>query len=191
MGFDTILEWGLPLLAALVGVVVGGLITFWFSRRTLTQFLETRQPMRGEQFVATEEERTSLRSVVGEMRLNALAVEETSVIWSWAPFERRALDNAQWLYPSMPPVVAEAVARANRKVTEYNSVADFANRHDQYVHEVALEARTALIIASQRLEEYLTESQMEQGRRGLRIPRPGNNGTSQASETSDWYTRSS
>lgn len=184
--YDSIIEWGIPLSAALVGVIVGSLVTFWFSKRTLARFLESRQPMRGEQFVATEEERSTLRSVVGEMRLNALMVEETSVIWSWAPFERHALDNAQWLYPNMPPVVAEAVARANRKVTEYNSIAEFANNQDQQIQSIAQEARTALVIASQRLEEYLTEFQMEQGRRGLRIPRPGHE-RSARNETSDWY----
>jgi hypothetical protein len=184
--YDTIIEWSVPLSAVLVGVIIGSLITFWFSKRTLAGFLESRQPMRGEQFVATEEERSALRSVVGEMRLNALMVDETAVIWSWAPFERRAIDNAQWLYPNMPPVVAEAVARANRKVTEYNSIAEFANSQDHKVQAVAQEARTSLVIASQRLEEYLTEFQMEQGRRGLRIPRTGN-GKSKENQTSDWY----
>ncbi len=173
MAYDTLVEWGVPLLAAFVGVILGGLLTFWFSKRTLSKFAEARQPLpTGSPLNVSEEERASLRSVVGEMRLNALMVEETSVIWSWAPFERRAIDNAIWLIPNMPPVVAEAVARANRKVTEYNSVADFANRQDQYVQEVAQDARTALIIAAQRLEEYLTEFQLDQGRRGLRIPHP-------------------
>ena len=172
--YDAIIEWAIPLSAALMGVIIGGLLMFWLSRRELARTVAS-QPAGSstEPFFANEEERAALRSVVGEMRLNALMVEETSVIWSWAPFERRAIDNAQWLYPGMPPVVAEAVARANRKVTEYNSIAEFVNIQDQQVHDVAMEARTALIIASQRLEEYLTEFQIERGRRGLRIPRPG------------------
>lgn len=187
MAFDTIVEWGIPLLAALGGVIVGCLVMFWFSKRALHRIIESDEPVniKSAPFIASEEERSSLRSVVGEMRLNALMVEETSVIWSWAPFERRAIDSAQWLYPSMPPVVAEALARANRKVTEYNSIAEFTNRQDQHVQDVAQEARTALIIAAQRLEEYLTDFQMDQGRRGLRIPRPGRRNT-QTSDTADW-----
>lgn len=186
MEFDTIAEWSIPLLAALLGVLLGSLATFWFSKRTLNQFVESRSPASGgNPYIASEEERTALRSVVGEMRLNALMVEETSVIWSWAPFERRSIDNAQWLFPHMPPVVAEAVARANRKVTEYNSIAEFANRQDQHVQEVAQEARTALVIASQRLEEYLTDFQLDQGRRGLRIPHTGRK-NGQRDDTPDW-----
>lgn len=190
--YDSIIEWGIPLSAALAGVIIGSLITFWFSKRALDRFAQTSQTAPSGQVVATEEERGTLRSVVGEMRLNALMVEETSVVWSWALFERRAIDNAQWLFPNMPPVVAEAVARANRKVTEYNAIAEFANGQDQQVQQVADEARTALVIASQRLEEYLTEFQMEQGRRGLRIPRPGSGGKDKArqasKETPDWTT---
>ena len=188
--YDLIIEWGIPLSAALVGVIIGSLLTFRYSRRTLEQVTGESNPRGTGQVVTTEEARTALRSVVGEMRLNALMVEETAVVWSWAPFERRAIDGAQWLFPNMPPVVAEAVARANRKVTEYNAIADFANSQDQQVQQVAEEARTALVIASQRLEEYLTEFQMEQGRRGLRIPRPGSAGKSRSrsSETPDWTT---
>jgi hypothetical protein len=186
MEFDTIAEWGIPLLAALVGVILGSLATFWFLKRTLNNLVETKPAASsGASFIVSDEERTSLRSVVGEMRLNALMVEETSVIWSWAPFERRAIDNAQWLFPNMPPVVAEAVARANRKVTEYNSIADFANRQDQHVQDVAREARTALVIASQRLEEYLTDFQLDQGRRGLRIPNTGRK-NGQHDDAPDW-----
>lgn len=189
---DAIIEWGIPLSAALAGVLLGSLLTLWFSRRPkdVPAAAEPGRPTTGNYLIANEDERTTLRSVVGEMRLNALMVEETSVVWSWAPFERRAIDNAQWLFPNMPPVVAEAVARANRKVTEYNAIADFANGQDQQVQEVAAEARTALVIASQRLEEYLTEFQMEQGRRGLRIPRPGGGAKlrKHSADSPDWTT---
>jgi hypothetical protein len=191
--YDAIIEWAIPLSAALVGVIIGGLLMYWFARRDIAEKKASTPVAPGrEPFIANEEERTALRSVVGEMRLNALMVDETSVVWSWAPFDHRAIDNAQWLYPGMPPVVAEAVARANRKVVEYNAIAEFANAQDQQVHEVAMEARTTLVIAAQRLEEYLTESQMEQGRRGLRIPRPGGAGKKQpqssSSKTQDWST---
>ena len=189
--YDAIIEWGIPLSAALVGVLLGSLLTLWSLRRSKeVPEAEPGRPTAGNYLIANEDERTTLRSVVGEMRLNALMVEETSVVWSWAPFERRAIDNAQWLFPNMPPVVAEAVARANRKVTEYNAVADFANGQDQQVQQVAAEARTALVIASQRLEEYLTEFQMEHGRRGLRIPRPGGGAKlrKHSSDSPDWTT---
>lgn len=184
------MDWWIPLVAVLAGIVAGGLVVFWFARRTISR-IEAAQPIRPDArvFIA-EDERTSLRSVVGEMRLNALMVDETTVVWSWAPFDRRAIDSAQWIFPGMPPVVAEAVARANRKVTEYNSIAEFANAQDQQVHQVAMEARTAMVIAAARLEEYLTSSQMEQGRRGLRMPHTGidlrNKPT--PADTTDWQT---
>lgn len=181
------MDWWIPLVAVLAGIVAGGLVVYWFARRNIAR-IEAAQPVRPDaQIFIAEDERTTLRSVVGEMRLNALMVDETSVIWSWAPFDRRAIDNAQWIFPGMPPVVAEAVARANRKVTEYNSIAEFANAQDQQVHQVAMEARTALVIASQRLEEYLTSTQMEQGRRGLRMPRPGVDLRNKP-ESTDWQT---
>jgi hypothetical protein len=185
---DTIMDWWIPLVAVLAGIVLGGLVVYWFARRNLAR-IEAARPVRPEaQIFIAEDERAALRSVVGEMRLNALMVDETTVIWSWAPFDRRALDNAQWLFPGMPPVVAEAIARANRKVTEYNSIAEFANAQDQQVHQVAMEARTALVIAAQRLEEYLTGTQMEQGRRGLRLPRAGVDLRNRpvTPDTSDW-----